>query len=75
MGFIVTANSGRPGEGLLRVEKLTRKAAVGLVGQGMEGVTIADEEGRMFETPEFVAFFSSRLLKATLFRLNFSPFF
>jgi hypothetical protein len=60
MGFIVTANSGRPGEGSFREEKPTRKAAVetavGLVGQGME-VTITDEAGRVFQTSEFGAFF------------------
>jgi hypothetical protein len=61
MGFIVMANSGRAGEGSFREEKPTRKAAVetavGLVGQGMEGVTITDEAGRVFQTAEFAAFF------------------
>jgi hypothetical protein len=64
MGFIVMAKSGRPGEGSFREEKPTRKAAVaaaiGLVGQGMEGVTITDEAGRVFETAEFAAFFRTR---------------
>jgi hypothetical protein len=61
MGFIVKANSRRPGEGSFHAEKPTRKAAVetavGLVGQGMEGVTITDENGRVFETAEFAVFF------------------
>jgi hypothetical protein len=54
MVFIVEANSGRPGEGSFRAEKTTRKdavkTAVGLIGQGMEGVTITDENGRVYPT-------------------------
>jgi hypothetical protein len=61
MVFIVEANSGRPGEGSFRAEKTTRKdavkTAVGLIGQGMEGVTITDENGRVYTRPEFAAFY------------------
>jgi hypothetical protein len=61
MGFLVKANSRRPGEGSFQAEEPTRKAAlktaIGLVGQGMEGVTITDESGRVFETAEFAVFF------------------
>jgi hypothetical protein len=61
MGFLVKAIPRRPGEGSFQVETPTRKAAVetavGLVGQGMDGVTITDETGRVFETAEFSAFF------------------
>jgi hypothetical protein len=59
--FIVRANSGRSGEGSFRAEKATRKdaieTAVGLMGQGMEGVTITDETGRIYRPSEFDKFF------------------
>jgi hypothetical protein len=59
--FIVHANSGRPGEGSFRADKATRKdaieTAVGLLGQGMEGVTITDEAGRVYRSSEFDKFF------------------
>ena len=58
--FIVRANSGQPGEGSFRVDKVTRKdaveTAVGLLGQGMEGVAIADEAGRIYRTSKFERF-------------------
>jgi hypothetical protein len=61
MGFLIKANSRRPGEDSFRAEEPTRKAAlktaVGLVGQGRDGVTITDETGRVFETAEFAVFF------------------
>jgi hypothetical protein len=58
--FIVRADSGAPGEGAFRAEKATRFAAVetalGLVDRGIEGVTIAGNNGRIFTPPEFVEF-------------------
>lgn len=56
MAFIVQANSHKPGEGSFTVTKTTRKdaleTAVGLLGQGMTGVTIT-ENGSVYTTPEF----------------------
>jgi len=56
MTFIVQANSYKPGEGSFTVTKSTRKdaleTAVGLLGQGMTGVTIMGD-GRTYTTPEF----------------------
>jgi hypothetical protein len=56
MAFIVQANSYKPGEGSFTVTKTTRKdaleTAVGLLGQGMTGVTIT-ENGHVCTTPEF----------------------
>ena len=61
MSFVVIANSRRPGGGAFRAVKLTRKdairTAVNLVGQGMNGVTIADEDGRVYGPTEFWQFF------------------
>ena len=55
MSFIVKANSLRPGEGSFHAETLTRESAVetalGLVGEGMDGVTITDETGRVGPDP------------------------
>jgi hypothetical protein len=63
MPFIVQADSGRPGEGQFRAEKATRKdavkTAVGLLGQGMEDVTITDEAGNVYEPSEFADFFAA----------------
>jgi hypothetical protein len=62
MPFIVTSNSQRPGEGTFRAHKKTRKdafeTAIGLMGQGMEGVTITDtdQKGRIYQPPEFAKF-------------------
>ena len=62
MAFIVQAKSALPGKGSFRAEKATLKdavrAAVDLIGQGMEGVTITDENGRIFKTQEFAKFFA-----------------
>jgi len=59
--IVVIANSRRPGGGAFRAVKLTRKdailTAVNLVGQRMNGVTIADEDGRVFGPTEFLQFF------------------
>lgn len=61
MSFVVIANSRRPSGGAFRAVKLTRKdailTAVNLVGQGMNGVIIADEDGRVFGPTEFWQFF------------------
>jgi len=61
MSFAVLANSRRPGQGAFRAVKLTRKdailTAVNLVGQGMDGVAIAGEDGRVYGPTEFWQFF------------------
>jgi hypothetical protein len=58
----VQADSGKPGEGSFRAEKVTRKdailTAVGLVDQGISGVTIIDEAGRAYSVAEFAQFYS-----------------
>jgi hypothetical protein len=60
MAFVVRADSGRSGEGKFRDGKTTRKDAVeaarNLIGQGIEGVTIKDENGRVYLPAEFDAF-------------------
>lgn len=60
MAFVVQAKSSRPGEGSFRAEtrKDAVKAAVDLIGQGMDGVTITDEDGRVFAPQEFSRFFA-----------------
>jgi hypothetical protein len=63
MTFIVQADSRRSGEGTFTVRKTTRKdafeTAVGLMGQGMDGVIILDEEtGRTYKSSEFADFIS-----------------
>jgi hypothetical protein len=61
MVYVVQAKSGRPGEASFRAEKATRKdairTAVGLLGQGMDGVTITDEAGRAYTHAEFTRFY------------------
>jgi hypothetical protein len=63
MPFLVQAKSERPGDGPFCAEKATRKdavmTAVGLIGQGMVGVTITDEAGRVFDPPQFPQFFKN----------------
>jgi hypothetical protein len=58
--FVVRADSGKPGGGAFRADKATRSAALetalGLVEQGIEGVTIAGNNGRIFTPPEFAEF-------------------
>jgi hypothetical protein len=60
MKFIVQADSGKPGEGTFVTDKVTRFAAVetalGLIEQGMTGVTIKGNDGRMYTRPQFQAF-------------------
>jgi hypothetical protein len=61
MTFVVRAISGRPGEGTFIADKATRKGAmetaVGLLGQGMSGVTIMGDDGRVYTTAEFARTF------------------
>lgn len=60
MPFTVRAPSVKPGEGTFQVQKATRKDAVkttvGLICQGMDGVTIVDEADRVYQLSEFVQF-------------------
>jgi hypothetical protein len=62
VAFVVQAKSSRPGEGSFWAEKATRKDAVmtaaDLIRQGMDVVTITDEDGRVFEPQEFSRFFA-----------------
>ena len=62
MAFVVQARSSRPGQGSFWAEKATRKdavmTAVDLIEQGMDLVTITDEDGRVFEVQEFAEFFA-----------------
>jgi hypothetical protein len=48
MGFVVQSISRRPGESPYRLTEETRKealdAAIGLLAQGMEDVTVTDEK-------------------------------
>jgi hypothetical protein len=61
MAFVVRADSGKPGEGTFLADKATRKdaieTAVGLLGQGMTGVTIMGDDGRVYKPSEFDEFF------------------
>jgi hypothetical protein len=63
MAFVVRADSGEPREGKFPDGKTTRRDAVeaarNLIGQGMEGVTIKDENGRVYVPAEFDAFLNS----------------
>ncbi len=62
MAFVVRAISGKPGEDTFIVDKATRKdameTAVGLLGQGMSGVTIMGDDGRVYTTSEFADTFA-----------------
>jgi hypothetical protein len=62
MAFVVRAVTSKPGDGGVREGKSTRKAAVeaarNLIAQGIEGVTIMNEEGRVYDPAEFNAFLS-----------------
>jgi hypothetical protein len=57
--FVVQANSGKLQS--FRFEKTTRKdalmVAIHLVAQGMAGVSITDEQGRVWCSGEFQSFF------------------
>jgi hypothetical protein len=54
MAFVVRAISGKLGDGTFIVDKATRKdafeTAAGLLGQGMSGVTIMSDDGRVYTT-------------------------
>jgi len=64
MGFIVQSISRRPGESPYRLTKETGKealdAAIGLLAQGMEDVTVTDERGLVYSTSEFVDLLKNR---------------
>ncbi|HEV7600151.1 MAG TPA: hypothetical protein VGO49_07810 [Bradyrhizobium sp.] len=60
MAFVVRDVTGKPGDGGVGEGKSTRKAAVeaarNLIAQGIEGVTIMNEDGRVYVPAEFDAF-------------------
>jgi hypothetical protein len=60
MAFVVRADSRKPGEGTFLADKATRFAALetalGLIEQGMTGVTIMGDNGRVYPHSEFAAF-------------------
>jgi hypothetical protein len=60
MAFVVRADSGKAGGGKFRDGKTTRRDAVqaarNLIGQGVEGVTIKDDNGRVYVPAEFDTF-------------------
>ena len=60
MPFVVRADSGKLREGSFRADKVTRFAALetalGLLEQGIEGVTITGANGRIFTPSEFTEF-------------------
>ncbi len=60
MPYIVHADSGVLREGTVHLRKVTRFAAVetalGLIEQGIVGVTIVDGEGRVYTDLEFPDF-------------------
>ena len=64
MKFVVRADSGRPGEGFFVTDKITRfaavKTALGLIEQGMTGVTISHEDGRVYTHSEFQDFLEEK---------------
>jgi hypothetical protein len=64
MTFVVRAISGKPGDGTFIVDKLTRKdafeTAIDLLAHGMSGVTITDEDGRIYESSNLADFVDGR---------------
>jgi hypothetical protein len=60
MPFVVRVVPGKPGDEKFREGMSTRKAAVAaarkLIAQGIEGVTIMNEDGRVYFPEEFNAF-------------------
>jgi hypothetical protein len=64
MAFVVRADSRKPGEGTFLADKVTRFAALetalGLIEQGMTGVTIMGDNGRVYTHPEFAAFLAEK---------------
>jgi hypothetical protein len=61
MPYIVDVNPVSPTDGRARFEARTRKDALekatGLQGQGLQNVTITDENGRVYGPKEFDKFF------------------
>ena len=57
MAFVVRADSKEPGEGTFLADKPTKydavETALALIKQGMTGVTIMGEDGRIYTHPEF----------------------
>jgi hypothetical protein len=62
--FVVRALSGKPGDGTFIVAKATRKdafeTAIDLLAQSMSGVTITDEDGRIYESSNLADFVDGR---------------
>jgi hypothetical protein len=60
MPFVIRADSDKLREGSFRADKVTRFAALetalGLLEQGIEGVTITGANGRIFTPSEFTEF-------------------
>jgi hypothetical protein len=60
MPFVVRTDPSKRREGSFRADKVTRFAALetalGLVEQGIEGVTITGDNGRIFTRSEFAEF-------------------
>jgi hypothetical protein len=60
MAFVVRADSGKLSEGTFLADKTTRKdaleTALDLIQQGMNGVTIMGEDGRIYTQSEFAEF-------------------
>jgi hypothetical protein len=58
MAFVVRADPKKPGEGTFLADKATRFAAIetalGLIDQGMTGVTIMGDDGRIYTHSEFL---------------------
>jgi hypothetical protein len=61
--FIVHAGPDAPGDGKAVLQARTRKdaveKAVGLVGQGLQNVTITDEDGTVYGPNDFRTFFEA----------------
>jgi hypothetical protein len=61
MAFVVRADSSNPTDGVFLAVKPTWKdallTAIDLLGQGLTGITITDESGRVFTTREFAEAF------------------
>ncbi len=68
MTFVVEASSDKPGEGSFIAHKDTAKdallTAIDLLGQGIKIVTIVDDKGRVYTTPQFVEVFAEEVYAA-----------
>jgi hypothetical protein len=64
MTFVVRAISEHQADGVFIVNKDTRKdafeTAIDLLAQGMAGVTITDEDGRIYESSNLAEFVDGR---------------